>query len=294
MFLNVGRLVMWVMVMSLHNDVKSIAVIGAGKIGSAIIRAIKECYPNVKVIATGRRDVTLDNAKALGAETTRNNKEAVMKGDLIILSVKPHHFPVIVKEVGREVWGGKIVISIMAGVKLKTLGAVLTNAKTFRVMTNINASVKKASTAVSTLDNDVRAKEVVEELLKCLGTVYWVPEEYIDIWTALAGSGPAFISEIIDALVLGAVASGMPRDIAYSAILDVLEGTAVLLKSRDAHPAEIRDEVTTPGGTTIRGLAVMESRGIKSALIETIEAAYKRSCEIGNDIDLYIKKELNI
>jgi pyrroline-5-carboxylate reductase len=86
----------------------------------------------------------------------------------------------------------------------------------------------------------------------------------------------------------------MPRDIAYKAILDVLEGTAILLKNRDAHPAEIRDEVTTPGGTTIRGLAVMESKGVKSALMETVEAAYRRSSEIGVDIDEFIRKELNL
>ncbi|MEM2348018.1 MAG: pyrroline-5-carboxylate reductase [Sulfolobales archaeon] len=280
--------------MGISEEIKVIAVIGAGKIGSAIIKGIKECYSDIHIIATGRRDTTLENAKSLGAEVTRNNKEAIAKAGLVILSVKPHHFPVIIKEVGRDVWSGKIVVSVMAGVKLNTLSSVLLGAKIFRAMTNINASVKKASTAISTLNGNDHEKGVVEELFRCLGTVYWVPEEYIDIWTALAGSGPAFISEIVDALVLGAVASGMPRDIAYKAILDVLEGTAILLKNKNVHPAEIRDEVTTPGGTTIKGLAVMESRGIKSALIETIEAAYKRSFEIGNDIDLYIRKELNM
>lgn len=280
--------------MNLSEEVRVIAVIGAGKIGSAIIKGIRECYSDINIIATGRRDTTLENAKSLGAEVTRSNKEAVISADLVILSVKPHHFPVVIKDVGRDVWDGKIVISVMAGVKLNTLNSVLVSAKIFRAMTNINASVKKASTAIATLNSGNREKEVVEDLFKCLGTVYWVPEEYIDIWTALAGSGPAFISEIVDALVLGAVASGMPRDIAYKAILDVLEGTAILLKNKDVHPAEVRDEVTTPGGTTIKGLAVMESRGIKSALIETIEAAYKRSFEIGNDIDLYIRKELNM
>ncbi|MEM1982533.1 MAG: pyrroline-5-carboxylate reductase [Sulfolobales archaeon] len=280
--------------MGISEEIKVIAVIGAGKIGSAIIKGIKECYSDVHIIATGRRDTTLENARSLGAEVTRSNKEAVIRADLVILSVKPHHFPVVIKGVGRDVWDGKTVISVMAGVKLNTLSSVLVGAKIFRAMTNINASVKKASTAIATLNSGDREKEVVEDLFKCLGTVYWVPEEYIDIWTALAGSGPAFISEIVDALVLGAVASGMPRDIAYKAILDVLEGTAILLKNKDVHPAEVRDEVTTPGGTTIKGLAVMESRGIKSALIETIEAAYKRSFEIGNDIDLYIRKELSM
>jgi pyrroline-5-carboxylate reductase len=86
-----------------------------------------------------------------------------------------------------------------------------------------------------------------------MGEVYWVPEELLDVWTSLVGSGPAFIAEIVDALVLGAVAVGMPRDLAYKSILDVLEGTAKYLMVRNDHPANMRDEVITPGGTTIRG-----------------------------------------
>ncbi len=273
---------------------KTIAVIGAGKIGSAIIKSLNECCREVRIIATGRRNETLENARSLGAEVTKDNREAVRSADLVILSVKPHHFPVVIKQVGSNAWGGKIVVSVMAGIKLATLESVIPNAEVYRAMTNVNALVRKASTAIATLNSNSEGRLVVEDLFKCLGNVYWVPEEYLDIWTGLVGSGPAFIAEIIDALVLGAVASGMPRDIAYKAILDVLEGTAVLLKNVDSHPAVIRDEVTTPAGTTIRGLMVMEEEGVKSALMKTVEAAYKRSAEIGNEIDLRIRKELNI
>ncbi|MEM4481942.1 MAG: pyrroline-5-carboxylate reductase dimerization domain-containing protein, partial [Desulfurococcaceae archaeon] len=164
----------------------------------------------------------------------------------------------------------------------------------YRAMTNINVLVRKASTAIALQDNNAHSKTVVEELFKCMGAVYWVPEEYIDVWTGLVGSGPAFIAEIIDGLVLGAVASGMPRDIAYKSILDVLEGTAILLREIDSHPAVVRDEVITPAGTTIRGIMMMESEGVKSALMKTIESAYKRSSEIGIEIDQYVRRELNL
>lgn len=278
--------------MCLSQEVKVVSVIGAGKIGSAIIRAIKESCKDVEVIATGRRDETLRNAELLGARATRDNDEAVKEGNLIVLSVKPQHFPIIVKQVGKDRWKGKLVVSVMAGVKLKTLETVIEGAEVYRTMTNINAIVRKASTAIAT--NNGKSKESVEGLFKLLGTVYWVPEEFIDVWTALIGSGPAFLAEIIDALTMGAVASGMPRELAYSAILDVMEGTAVLLKNRSSHPISVRDEVTTPAGTTIRGLMVMEARGVKSALMETVEAAYRRSLEIGNEIDKEIRRTLGI
>ncbi|MBP1358104.1 MAG: pyrroline-5-carboxylate reductase [Sulfolobus sp.] len=278
--------------MCLSQEVKVVSVIGAGKIGSAIIRAIRGNCKDVEVIATGRRDETLRNAELLGARATRDNDEAVKEGNLIVLSVKPQHFPIIVKQVGKDRWKGKLVVSVMAGVKLKTLETVIEGAEVYRTMTNINAIVRKASTAIAT--NNGKSKENVEGLFKLLGTVYWVPEEFIDVWTALIGSGPAFLAEIIDALTMGAVASGMPRELAYSAILDVMEGTAVLLKNRNSHPISVRDEVTTPAGTTIRGLMVMEARGVKSALMETVEAAYRRSLEIGNEIDKEIRRALGI
>mgnify|MGYP003876601379 CR=1 FL=1 len=279
----------------LGNKVKVLAVIGAGKMGSTIIRAVKK-YSNVEIIATGRRDVTLHAAEKLGAKATRDNDYAVRNAEMVVLSVKPQHFPVVAKQVRKSSWEGKIVASIMAGIRIITLKSVIRNAEVYRAMPNINALVNKATTAIAREENlsKAKGKEAVEELFRCLGTVYWVPEEILDVWTSLAGSGPAFLAEIVDALVLGAVASGMPRDLAYKAILDVLEGTAKLLRKRPVHPAEIRDEVTTPAGTTIRGIMILESEGVKAALMKTIEESYRRSVQIGNEIDQYIRRQLGL
>ena len=277
----------------LGSRIRTLAVIGAGKMGSAIIRAVRK-HSNVEIIATGRRDVTLRAAEKLGAKATRDNNYAVRSADMVVLSVKPQHFPVVAKQVNRSSWEGKIVVSIMAGVRISTLTSVIRKAEVYRAMPNINALVGKATTAVAKEENAGENKQAVEELFKCLGSVYWVPEEILDVWTSLAGSGPAFLAEIVDALVLGAVASGMPRDLAYQAILDVLEGTAKLLRKRPVHPAEIRDEVTTPAGTTIRGIMVLESEGVKAALMKTIEESYRRSVQIGSEIDQYIRKQLGL
>ncbi len=274
------------------DDINSLAVIGAGKIGSAIIKAVRKCYSDLTIIATGRREKTLVQARELGAIATRDNNEAVRKSDFIVLSVKPYHFPVVLRQVEKSAWRDKIVLSVMAGVKLSTLGEALNGAVVYRAMPNINALVGYSTTAITADSNGEEYKKLVEKLLSCMGTVYWVPEEILDVWTGLAGSGPAFLAEIIDALVLGAVAVGMPRDLAYNAILDVLEGTAKLLKNRRIHPVEMRDEVTTPAGTTIKGLMMLESEGVKAALMKTVEAASTRATEIGEKIDKAIRREL--
>lgn len=273
-------------------NIDALAVIGAGKIGSAIIKAVKKCYSDLTVIATGRRDKTLVQARELGATATRDNNEAVSRAQLVVLSVKPYHFPVVLRQVERSAWRDKIVLSVMAGVKLSTLKEALTGAIVYRAMPNINALVGFSATAVTTDPYGGKYKGIIEEMLACMGTVYWVPEEILDVWTGLAGSGPAFLAEIIDAMVLGAVAVGMPRDLAYNAILDVLEGTTRLLKNRQIHPVEMRDEVTTPGGTTIKGLMMLESEGVKAAMMKTVEVASTRATEIGEKIDKAIRREL--
>jgi len=270
-----------------------VGVLGAGRIGSAMIRALKSCRSDLEVYASGRSEETLAKALRLGAEVSRDNAYVVRKSDLVIVSVKPHNFLDLYNQVPVDFWSGKLVVSVMAGVKLETLSRVLRGAKVFRAMPNINTLVSKSATAIATNDNNSDDRSTVENVLRCFGSVYWVPEEYLDIWTSLVGSGPAFIAEIIDGLVLGAVSSGMTRDVAYRAILDMIEGTVKLLRELDSHPIEVRDEVTTPSGTTIQGLKVLEAKGIKAGLIEVIETSFRRSREIGVEIDSSIKSKIN-
>lgn len=274
--------------------VRNVAVLGAGKIGSIIVQALAEKLEGVKVIATGRSLETLKKVESLGAIATRENRKAVLESDLIVISVKPYHFSQLLKETGFDVWKGKLVVSVMAGVTLSTLQRVLEGAEVYRAMPNLNAFVGKSATAIA--ENGVGyRKDIVDAIFKLLGTTYWVPEEYLDVWTGLAGSGPAFLAEIVDALAMGAVASGLNRELAYKAILDVLEGTALLLKTREnIHPAQLRDEVATPAGTTIRGLMVLESRGVKAALMELVEQASQRSKEIGSEVNSKVSRELAI
>jgi pyrroline-5-carboxylate reductase len=267
-----------------------VAVIGAGRIGSSIIRELLECGA-LEVMATGRRRETLERAARLGARATANNREAVEKAGLVFLSVKPVHYPAVAGEIGGVV-EGRVVVSVMAGVRLDTLRATLPGALVYRAMPNINAMIGASSTAVSGDRSAQPAAMLVQEALQCIGSVYWVPEEWMDAWTALAGSAPAFVAELVDAMVLGAMATGMPRDIAEASVLDTLGATARLLARRKVHPAYLRDEVTTPAGTTIEGLKILEKRGVKYALIEAIEETARKASLLGRRIDEQIRRRL--
>ncbi len=276
---------MWVFLSSTR-----VAVIGAGRIGSSLIQGLSRCGA-LEVVGTGRRRETLENIARLGAKATADNRKAVERAGLVFISVKPIHYPAVAREI-MGVVEGRIVVSVMAGVRLSTLRETLPGAVVYRAMPNINAMIGRSTTAL-TGDRDAQpAAALVHEALQCIGSVYWVPEEWLDTWTALAGSAPAFIAELIDAMVLGAMAMGMPREVAEASVLNTLEATAQLLSRRKVHPAYLRDEVTTPAGTTIEGLKVIEKRGVKYALIEAIEATAKKASVLGGIIDRRVREEL--
>jgi pyrroline-5-carboxylate reductase len=270
----------------------TLAVVGAGKIGQAIIRASRDCVG--RVIGTARRQETLKAVEDLGAEATRDNRGAVRQADLIVISVKPHHFASVAREIG-EAAKGKVVVSVVAGVKLSTIERVLPGSEAYRAMPNINALIAKSTTAIAPIERrEAPSAKLAEGLLGCLGSVYWIPEEWMDAWTALVGSGPAFMAEIVDALVLGAVMVGMPRELAYKALLDAVKATAEHLERRSVHPLQLRDEVTTPAGTTIHGLIKLESEGVKAGLMKVVEASTRRGRELGALIDTAVRRSLGV
>lgn len=259
-----------------------IAFLGSGKVGKILIRRFLES--GHEVIATARTDSSLGEARRLGAVTS-DNGGAVKVSDFVFLAVKPNQLPGVLKAVPREYWRDKVVVFVVAGIRVDTLVEMIGNHRVFRSMINLASEVGIAAVGVSPPVAEVT------RVLSSLGSVYWIQEEYLDTWTGLVGSGTAFVAEIVDALSLGAVASGMFRELAYRAVLDVLEGTAQLLRYRNVHPSVLRDDVTTPAGTTIQGIKVMESVGVKSALIQTIETASRRSSELGKILDQSLKEE---
>ncbi|HIH72184.1 MAG: Pyrroline-5-carboxylate reductase [Thermococcales archaeon 44_46] len=249
-----------------------VAVIGAGTIGSAVAKALSEKY---EVIATRRKIEKIKWLEEYGVKITNDNRYAAKVADIVIIAVKPNKIKRVLDEI-REDIKGKIVISLAAAISLETLES-LADAKFVRAMPNIAVLVGESFTAYATRNLDENEIRIIEDIFKTFGMCVRVEEEYMDAITGLSGSGPAYVSVFLEALMYGGLRVGLPRDVAILASAQTLLGTAKLLLELDLHPAQIRDMVITPGGTTIDGIFELEDSRIRNALMKAVDAATKKS-----------------
>ena len=250
-----------------------VAVIGAGKIGEAVARGIARSDFSSRVIVTKRNLSTIKHLRSTKIRLTTDNRDAARSADIIILSVKAGDAKGVLEEIA-DYTKGKIVISLMAAVSLRMLEGSLPDAKLVRSMPNIAASIGEAITAYSP-GKGITKKElkVVREVLGTFGEHIEVPESLMNAVTALSGSGPAYIAVLIEAMVSAGLRVGIPRDIALKLVTKTLTGTADLLSKNGMHPAELRDLVTTPAGTTIAGIYELEKGAIRTSMMNAVEAA---------------------
>ena len=202
--------------------------------------------------------------------------------DVVLLCVKPGDLAGLGAELA-GIGGEPVFVSIAAGVTIATLEGILGDGhRVIRVMPNTPALVGKGASALAlggwATEEDA---EVVEGLLSAVGRVYRVDEKLLDAVTGLSGSGPAFVFTVIEALSDGGVRAGLPRDIALGLAAQTVAGAAEMVLQTGEHPGVLRDQVTSPGGTTIAGLAAMEAGGVRHALIDAVGAAAERSRELG-------------
>jgi len=221
---------------------------------------------------------------ACGAIAAASNEELVEGCDTVVLAVKPQVYKGVLGEVApllRE----KRAVSVMAGVSLKSLNEVTgtPSTKWVRVMPNLPALIGKGAIACSWEPGwEEDEKAAVKEMLGTLGRVVEVPEELMDAVTGLSGSGPAYLFLFVEALCDAGVRAGIPRDVAYDLALETVIGSALFLREKGLHPALAKERVTSPGGTTIAALQVLESRGVRGTVMEAVMAATLRSKELGS------------
>jgi pyrroline-5-carboxylate reductase len=255
---------------------ETVAVIGAGVIGGAIAKSLN-AGGRRRVIATRR---VVSNAKELadlGVEVTTDNRRAAKAADVIFLCVKPGDVSKTLGEISAEV-AGKLVISTAATVPLSFYGRHAPKARFVRAMPNIAVLVNEAFTGFccgeGVTDEDRRR---VRALFEEVGTCAEVEEKHMDAITALSGSGPGYLSIIIEGLMYAGLRVGLPRDLALMSSAQTVLGTGKLVLELKENPAKVKDMVTTPGGTTIEAIYELEGSQIRPALMRAVKEATERS-----------------
>jgi pyrroline-5-carboxylate reductase len=264
---------------------QTLAFIGGGQMAEAIIRGLvtgQVCRPDA-LYATDPVPARCDRLKSqFGVRVGSDNRKAVAWAEVVILAVKPQSFPEVLKEIGTDL-SHKMVISIAAGVTIRAINEQAPVAKrVVRAMPNTPAVVREGMTALA-FSGECSAKDqqVARTIFEAVGRVIPVEERLMDAVTGLSGSGPAYVFQAIEALADGGVKMGLPRQTAELLAAQTMLGAAKMVLELGEHPAKLKDRVASPGGTTIAGLHQLEQGGFRATLMGAVEAATKRSQELG-------------
>ena len=261
---------------------KKIACIGTGAMGGAIMRTVCNKFDPNNITVSNR---TLEKGKSFANDTgcrfADNNKDCIKDAKYIFIAVKPAFLSDLFAEIKNDIPSDAVVISMAAGVKIEKLES-FAKARYVRIMPNVPAQIAKGMTALSCNDN-INSEELSDiiEILETAGKVEQVPEKLMDCVTGVSGSGPAFVFMFIEAMADAAVRCGMPRKQAYTYAAQTVMGSAALVLETGKHPGELKDSVTSPAGTTIEGVAALESNGMRNAVIEAVTASYNKSVSLG-------------
>ncbi|MEM6448790.1 MAG: pyrroline-5-carboxylate reductase [Cyanobacteria bacterium P01_D01_bin.105] len=271
-----------------------LGMIGGGVMGEALLSRLisQRLYSPDEILVSDpsseRREVL---AEQHAVKTTDLNLDVIEASRVIVLAIKPQVFALVAKDFqsagieGAEHETPPLILSILAGIPLSKLEAAVPGWPVVRAMPNTPATVGSGMTAIATGScTTAEHSQLAQEIFSAVGQVVQVPEGMMDAVTGLSGSGPGYVSIVIEALADGGVAAGLSRGIANQLAVQTVLGTAQLIQKTGIHPAELKDRVTSPGGTTIAGIACLEELGMRSSLIEAVRVASSRSRELGKPV----------
>lgn len=261
--------------------------IGSGKMATALARGMVRAgvaKPSQIYVSDPIEAARAALVAETGARPAANNAEVVRNSQAIVLAVKPQSMPHVLNELRPFVGPEHLMISIAAGVTMDALAAGLgpDDRRLVRVMPNTPALLGAGASGYCLGPSTLPGDEVTVKLcLDAVGKSFCVPEHLLDAVTGLSGSGPAFVYLMIEALSDGGVRVGLPRDVATALAAQTVLGSARMVLETGLHPGVLKDQVTSPGGTTIAGLHALERGGVRAALMNAVEAATERSRELG-------------
>ena len=264
---------------------RTIAVLGAGKAGEALIAGLVSSDSRVpnEIVATARRAERLaELGERYGVRTSSSNADAVRGAALVVIAVKPQDLEGLLAEIGTAVTASQTVLSIAAAIPTRAIERHFKeHVPVVRAMPNTPVTVGEGMTGIAP---GAYAEEEhlhqAEEILAHVGRSVRVPEVYMDAITAVSGSGPAYFALLAESMIEAGILLGLSREISTELVVQTMLGTAKLLRDERMHPVELREMVTSPGGTTIAAIRELEQAGVRAAFLNAIQAAMKRSQEL--------------
>lgn len=273
--------------MSLTN--KTVAFIGSGVMGEAMMKGLLDkrlLTPEQIIAADPREDRGAELIARYGVRYTPDNTEAAEKAHIIVLSIKPQVLEYVMPGMRRVAHSAELVLSIIAGAKIQTIANGLANASVVRAMPNTPAQIGQGITVwTATPDVLEPQREQARVLLGALGEeIYMDHENYLDMTTALSGTGPAYVFLFMEALIDAGVHLGFSRRDAERLVLQTMRGSVEYAAVSGLHPAELRNQVTSPGGTSAEAIYHLEKGGLRTVLARAVWAAYQRSVALGGGV----------
>lgn len=265
-----------------------IGFIGTGNMGSSIIKGILsskfEKSENINIFDLDKEKVN-NLVKEYGVNAVNSEKELAENCDIIILSVKPHIIPVVLKNLSGNVKKDTIILTIAAGISISVIeNALGEDKKVVRTMPNTPAQVLSGMTAVTFNKNiENSEKEIIFKLLNSFGKSVEIEEKLMHAYTGISGSLPAYVYMFMEALADGGVLCGMPRNKAYEIVAQTVAGSAKMLLETGKHPGQLKDEVCSPAGTTIEAVRVLENGNFRGNVIEAVVACTEKSKEMAGE-----------
>jgi len=271
--------------MTAFDDI-TVGFVGGGIMAEAVISGLlrKGLVPPDRIIASDPLPSRRDHLALLGIRTSAANADVIRAGRILVLAVKPQVLRSVMLELGGQLAPGCLVLSIVAGAKIAAIRKMLGAEAIVRIMPNTPAQIGEGM-AVWTATPEVSPaqRDQAQAIIAALGNEVYVDfEHYLDMAAAISGSGPAYVFLIIEALIDAGVQLGFARPVAQQLVLQTLRGSTLLAQQTGAHPATLRNMVTSPGGTTAAALHVLEKGGLRALLTDAVLACYERSQYLGS------------
>jgi len=273
-----------------------VGIVGAGVMAEAIIAGLvadRAVEAGTLVASHPRRDRRDILAQRHGIRPVASNREALAGAEVIVLAVKPQMLSRVMRELRGELSADQVVVSIVAGATIRTLVDGLQHAAVVRAMPNTPSQIRRGISVWSPSEAcTARQRDLARGVLRALGDEREVADEtFVAMATALSGTGPTYLFSVMEALIDAGVHLGFPRELAHDLVVETLIGSAEFAQRSELHPAQLRNAVTSPGGTSAAAIYELEKGRIRTVLSDAVWAAYRRTLELGERLEAEVDRD---